>query len=117
MQQVLLNLMLNAMEAMSSVGERARQLSITTRNINPDQVQATVEDTGLGLDPNEMTRIFEPFFTTKSEGMGMGLSICRSILQNHGGRIWATANKGPGTSFHFTLPKYQAEEQSTSRAI
>jgi len=99
---------MNGMEAMTSLGERERQLLITTRNIDPDQVQVTVEDTGLGLDPNEMPKIFEPFFTTKSEGMGMGLSICRSILQNHGGRIWATANKGPGTSFHVTLPKYQA---------
>ena len=116
LQQVLLNLMMNAMEAMSSVDDRARQLSITTRNIDSNQVQVTVEDTGLGLDPNEIPRIFEPFFTTKSEGMGMGLSICRSILQNHGGRISAAANKGPGTSFHFTLPKYQAEEQSAARA-
>jgi PAS domain S-box-containing protein len=80
LQQVLLNLMMNAMEAMSSVHGRARQLSIATRNIDPAQVQATVEDAGLGLDPNEMPRIFEPFFTTKRESMRMGLSIFRSIL-------------------------------------
>jgi signal transduction histidine kinase len=97
---------MNAIEAMSNVGERARELVITNRNIEPDQVQVTVEDSGVGLDPNTITRIFQPFYTTKSSGMGMGLSICRSIVQNHGGRIWATANDGPGTSFHFTLPRY-----------
>jgi signal transduction histidine kinase len=73
-------------------------------------VQVTVEDSGIGLDPDTMSRIFDPFYTTKPDGMGMGLSISRSILQNHGGRLWATAHDGPGTSFHFTLPKYQREE-------
>ena len=110
LQQVVLNLVMNGIEAMSSVGERARQLVITTRDVDPDQVQVTVEDSGIGLDPDTMSRIFEPFYTTKSGGMGMGLSISRSILQNHGGRLWATAHDGPGTSFHFTLPKYQREE-------
>jgi PAS domain S-box-containing protein len=106
LQQVVLNLVMNGMEAMSSVGERARQLVITTRNIDSDQVQVTVQDSGTGLDPNTIGRIFEPFYTTKSGGMGMGLSISRSIVQNHGGRLWATANDGPGTSFHFTLSKH-----------
>ena len=110
LQQVVLNLVMNGIEAMSSVGERARQLVITTRDVDPDQVQVTVEDSGIGLDPDTMSRIFEPFYTTKSGGMGMGLSISRSILQSHGGRLWATAHDGPGTSFHFTLPKYQREE-------
>ena len=110
LQQVLLNLVMNAMEAMSSVEKR--QLVITTRNIDPDQVQVTVEDSGTGLDPSTMSRIFEPFYTTKSGGMGMGLSISRSIIQNHGGRLWATANDGPGTSFHFTLPIEQREDQN-----
>jgi len=116
LQQVLLNLVMNAMEAMSGVGERARQLVITTRSIDEDRVQVTVEDSGIGLDPNTMARIFEPFYTTKSGGMGMGLSISRSILQNHGGRLWATANEGTGASFHFTLPKYQGEEQNAKVA-
>jgi hypothetical protein len=71
-------------------------------------VQVTVKDSGIGLDPKTMPRIFEPFYTTKPGGMGMGLSISRSILQKHGGRLWATANDGPGTSFHFALPKYHA---------
>ncbi len=108
LQQVVLNLIMNGMEAMSSVGERARQLAISTRNIDPDQVQVTVEDSGVGLDPNTIGRIFDPFYTTKPGGMGMGLSISRSILQNHGGRLWATGNDGPGTTFQFTLPKYHA---------
>jgi signal transduction histidine kinase len=109
LQQVVLNLVMNGIEAMSSMAERARELVITTRNIDPDQVQVTVEDSGIGLDPDTMARIFEPFYTTKSGGMGMGLSISRSILLSHGGRLWATANDGPGASFHFTVPRYQDE--------
>ena len=109
LQQVVLNLVMNGIEAMSSVGDRARELVITTRNLDPDQVQVTVEDSGTGLDPNAMDKIFDPFYTTKPGGMGMGLSISRSILQNHGGRLWATAKDGPGTIFHFTLPKYHEE--------
>jgi C4-dicarboxylate-specific signal transduction histidine kinase len=112
LQQVVLNLVMNGMEAMTSVSERARELVITTRNIDPEQVQVTVEDSGIGLGPNTMSRIFEPFYTTKSGGTGMGLSISRSILQKHDGRLWATANDGPGTSFHFTLPKYHDEESN-----
>jgi len=110
LQQVLLNLVMNGIEAMSSSGDGARRIVISTQNVGFDQVQVTVEDSGAGLDPNTMPRIFEAFFTTKSGGMGMGLSISRSIIQNHGGRLWATANDGPGTSFRFTLPKYQGEE-------
>jgi PAS domain S-box-containing protein len=111
LQQVLLNLVMNAIEAMSSIGDRARELVITTRNIDPDQVQVTVADSGIGLDPNTMGRIFEPFYTTKSSGMGMGLSISRSIIQNHGGKLWAVANEGHGTSFCFTLPSKAEDAQ------
>jgi PAS domain S-box-containing protein len=106
LQQVLLNLVMNAIEAMSSVADRPRELIITTGNI-ADQVVVSVEDSGPGLDPKAASRIFEPFYTTKPAGMGMGLSICRSILQNHGGQLWATANDGRGTTFHFSLPKYE----------
>jgi PAS domain S-box-containing protein len=109
LQQVMLNLVINGIQAMSSVGERARELVITARNIDPDQVQVTVQDSGVGLAPDTVARIFEPFYTTKAGGMGMGLTISRSILQSHGGRLWATGNNGPGTSFHFTLPKHQEE--------
>jgi C4-dicarboxylate-specific signal transduction histidine kinase len=116
LQQVLLNLMMNGMEAMSSVGDQERQLLIVTRSMDAVHVQVTVEDSGTGLDPSMMSKIFEPFYTTKSGGMGMGLSISRSIIQNHGGRLWATANDGPGTSFHFTLPKSEREEGNAGTA-
>jgi PAS domain S-box-containing protein len=112
LQQVGLNLIMNGIEAMSGVDQRPRELAITTRNVDADQVQVTVQDSGTGLDPNTIGRIFEPFYTTKASGMGMGLSISRSIVQAHGGRLWATVNDGPGTSFHFTLPKCHDEESN-----
>ena len=110
---MLLNLVMNAIEAMSGVGDRARDLVIATRSVDRDQVEVTVDDSGVGLDPNTLQKIFEAFYTTKSGGMGMGLSVCRSIVQTHGGRLWATAKDGPGTVFCFTLPKYD-EEQPTA---
>jgi PAS domain S-box-containing protein len=109
LQQVVLNLIMNGIEAMNTVTDRAREIVITSRNTDPDQVEVTVEDRGTGLDPDTSARIFDAFYTTKPAGMGMGLSICRSILQAHHGRLWATANQGPGTTFHFTLPKEQLE--------
>jgi PAS domain S-box-containing protein len=116
LQQVMLNLVMNGLEAMSSVGERARELVITTGKIDAGRVQVTVKDSGTGLDTNTIERIFDPFYTTKPSGMGMGLSISRSILQQHGGRLWATPNDSPGTSFHFTLPKYDQQEQHAGLA-
>ncbi|MFN0101681.1 MAG: two-component regulator propeller domain-containing protein [Bryobacteraceae bacterium] len=116
LQQVVLNLVINAIQAMNSVEEHSRRLSITTRNSDPDQVQVTIEDSGPGLDPSTVATIFQPFYTTKKGGMGMGLSISRSILQNHGGRIWATSNDGPGASFHFSLPKYEEQESDAGVA-
>jgi PAS domain S-box-containing protein len=109
LQQVVLNLVMNGIEAMNTVTDRARELVITSRNTDSDQVEVTVEDSGTGLDPDANARIFEAFYTTKPTGMGMGLSICRSILQAHDGRLWATASPGAGTTFHFTLPKKQEE--------
>jgi PAS domain S-box-containing protein len=105
MQQVILNLVTNGVQAMSTV-ER-RELVIRTRNEEPDQVRVTVRDSGIGLDPQSMQRIYDAFYTTKQGGMGMGLSISRSIVQDHGGRLWAVANDGRGTTFHFTVPKHQ----------
>ena len=110
LQQVVLNLVMNAIESMSTVGERPRELVLRTRSID-NQVEVTVEDSGPGLDPSGMEKIFDPFYTTKASGMGMGLSICRSIVQSHGGRLWATAKDPSGTRFHFALPVYRGEER------
>jgi PAS domain S-box-containing protein len=107
LQQVVLNLVMNGIEAMNTVEDRPRQLTIASQNTDPDQVEVTVEDSGKGLDPNASAKIFDAFYTTKPSGMGMGLSISRSILQAHGGRLWATAKETPGTVFHFVLPKEQ----------
>jgi PAS domain S-box-containing protein len=106
LQQVVLNLIMNGIEAMSAVGDRPRELVIRTQNDEGDQVRVTVQDSGIGLKPQSMERIFDAFYTTKQGGMGMGLAISRSIIQHHGGRLWAAANDGPGTTFQFTLPKY-----------
>ena len=104
MQQVLLNLIMNAADAMSTIMDRTRELSIKTQVDESDDVLITVADAGIGLDPQNMNRIFEAFFTTKPQGMGMGLSICRSIVEAHGGRIWATPGIPHGTIFHVQLP-------------
>lgn len=106
LQQVLLNLVMNAVEAMRTVRERPRELVIRTQDDAGNLVRITVQDSGIGLDPQSMERIFDPFYTTKAGGMGMGLSICRSIVQNHGGRLWAAANDGPGTTLQFTVQRY-----------
>jgi PAS domain S-box-containing protein len=116
LQQVALNLVLNAIEAMGGIDEAARELVITTRNVDIEQVEVMVEDTGPGLDQDAMARIFEPFYTTKPSGMGMGLAISRSILEAHGGRLWATAKDGPGTVFHFSLPKFHESEANAAVA-
>ncbi len=105
LQQVVLNLVMNGLEAMSTITERARELVITSRNADQDQVEVTIEDSGIGLDPDQSAKIFDAFYTTKPTGMGMGLSISRSILQAYGGQLWVTANDRPGTTFHFSLPK------------
>ncbi len=102
-QQVVMNLILNGIEAMSAVEERERDLVIKTQRSKGDQVLVAVQDSGVGIDPLNAERIFDAFHTTKPGGMGMGLSISRSIVESHGGRLWVTANDGPGTTFQFTL--------------
>ena len=102
--QVLLNLIMNAIEAMSTVTGRERQLTIRTVLNERTSVRVTVEDTGSGIDPAHIDRIFDAFFTTKSNGMGLGLSICRSIIEAHGGKLWALPGSPFGTTFHLTLP-------------
>ena len=104
LQQVLLNLIVNGIQAMAAVPDRRRELTVSVALVEPDRVQVTVEDTGLGLDPAIAHRIFDPFFTTKSDGLGMGLSICRSIIEAHGGQLWASPRALHGTAFHFTIP-------------
>jgi PAS domain S-box-containing protein len=104
LQQVLLNLIINAIEAMRGVAEGSRELMITTARNGSGSIMVSLRDTGPGLDPKEVDRVFEAFFTTKAEGMGMGLAICRSIIEAHGGRLWATANEPRGAIFQFTLP-------------
>jgi signal transduction histidine kinase len=103
LHQVILNLILNAADAMSGVDDRPRLLKICTRREGSNEVLLSVEDSGTGFVAQE-TRLFEPFYTTKSDGMGMGLSISRAIVDRHGGRLWAIANKGPGATFCFTIP-------------
>ncbi len=104
LQQVVLNLVMNGIQAMAAVTSRKRELSVSVALAAPDRLQVTVEDTGPGLDPAIMPRIFDPFFTTKSDGLGMGLSICRSIIEAHGGQLWASPRAPHGTAFHFTVP-------------
>jgi len=109
LQQVVLNLIMNGIEAMHSVEGRPRDLVILTRNVEANQVQVAIQDSGTGLGPQNIERIFDAFYTTKPAGMGLGLSISRSIVQRHGGRLWAKANDGPGTTFQFTVPQYNQE--------
>ena len=103
LQQVLLNLILNAVDAMATVQDRARDLVIRTRSSEKHRVQVTVRDSGIGLQPESIEDAFKAFQTTKPGGLGMGPSISRSIFENHSGRLWVTAHEGPGASFHFAL--------------
>ena len=102
----MLNLVRNGLEAMDEVPESNgdRQLWIKTGRHGDDHVEVSVHDRGKGVGENDLENIFEPFFTTKPEGLGMGLAISRSIIQAHGGRLWASANQDRGCTFHFTLP-------------
>jgi PAS domain S-box-containing protein len=105
LQQVIINLVMNGIESMASVGDRPRELLICSRGREGDQVLVTVQDAGVGIDPSKVDQLFSAFFTTKPGGMGMGLSISRSIIEAHGGRFWATANADHGATFHFVLPR------------
>ena len=106
LQQVVLNLIVNAVQAMGAVAERPRELFITTARAEPNGVLVTVKDSGPGLAPSNLEQLFAPFYTTKADGLGMGLSICRSIIEAHGGRLWVTANQPRGAIFSFTLPTH-----------
>jgi C4-dicarboxylate-specific signal transduction histidine kinase len=104
LQQVILNLIINAVEAMSSMREGARELLICTEKAEPNGALVAVRDSGPGLVLKSVDRLFEAFYTTKVQGMGIGLAICRSIIEAHGGRIWAGANEPRGAVFQFTVP-------------
>ena len=104
LQQVILNLLVNASDAMSGVDDRPRQMVIRTERDEGDRVRLTVRDAGVGLEPGGVDKLFEAFYTTKSGGMGIGLSVSRSIIESHHGRLWAAPNDGPGASFSFSIP-------------
>jgi C4-dicarboxylate-specific signal transduction histidine kinase len=116
LQQVMLNLIINAIEAMRGIAEETRELVITTSRNGSCGIVVSLRDSGPGLDPKEADRLFEAFYTTKAEGMGMGLTICRSIIEAHGGRMWAAANDPQGAVFQFTLPLEPKEIVPTARA-
>jgi signal transduction histidine kinase len=108
LQQVMLNLILNATEAMSGIVDRPRELTIVTARIGASEVLVEVRDSGHGVAPDRVEQIFESFYTTKPEGIGIGLSISRSIVEAHGGRLWASSNQPQGAVFRLSLPIAQA---------
>ena len=109
LQQLVLNLLLNAMEAMTESGREHRRVIVHTRLTEAPAVHVAIEDAGTGLRPGTEDLVFEPFYTTKQSGMGMGLSIARSIVEAHGGAIWAANNGTRGATFHFTVPLTRAK--------
>jgi PAS domain S-box-containing protein len=111
LQQVIVNLLINAIEAMSGMSEGSRELLISTAKTDSEGVLVAVRDSGPGFAPENVDRLFESFYTTKPNGLGMGLSICRSIIEAHHGRLWATANTPHGAIFQFTLPPYSSGEK------
>jgi signal transduction histidine kinase len=110
LQQVILNLVMNGIEAMDTITDRPRDLLIRSSPHESDNVLVAVQDSGIGIDRQNLEKIFDTFYTTKSQGMGMGLAISRSIVENHGGRLWAVPNDGPGATFQFTLQACGKEE-------
>jgi C4-dicarboxylate-specific signal transduction histidine kinase len=110
LQQVLINLLMNGIDAMAGVDHTDRDLKLITSHKQPDQILVAVEDRGVGINPADLEQIFKAFHTTKSGGMGMGLAISRSIIQDHGGRLWAEPNRRGGAVFKFTLPISREED-------
>jgi C4-dicarboxylate-specific signal transduction histidine kinase len=115
LQQVLINLVMNGADAMASLEDERKVLHVTTKRLSDGLTQVSVSDNGIGLDPDTAERAFEAFFTTKATGIGMGLSICRSIIEAHGGNIWVTTEKFKGSTFSFTLrPPSSVTERSAT---
>jgi signal transduction histidine kinase len=104
LQQVISNLLRNACDAVHDVAGRPREVVITTSRDGDDRVTLSIRDSGVGFEPNGVERLFDAFYTTKPDGMGIGLSVCRSIIENHRGRLWALPNEGPGVTFAFSIP-------------
>jgi signal transduction histidine kinase len=111
LQQVILNLVINSIEAMQPINDRARELAIRSERLDAQQARISVTDSGIGFSVDSLERLFNTFFTTKAAGMGMGLSICRSIIEQHGGRIWAAPNVPHGATIQFTLPMHRTDAQ------
>jgi signal transduction histidine kinase len=112
LQQVVINLMMNAIQAMATVAGRPRRLALRSARTADNEVRVDVEDSGPGIAETDLQQLFQPFFTTRAEGMGMGLSICRSIVESHGGRIRAAAQPGCGATMSFVLPTSTQEEKA-----
>jgi signal transduction histidine kinase len=104
LQQVILNLLLNAAESMAEVDDRPRSIFIRTRPDGEANVRLSVKDVGIGIDEQAIMNLFDTFYTSKANGMGVGLSVSRSIVESHKGRLWATANDGDGVTFSFSIP-------------
>jgi len=104
LQQVILNLLMNALEAMSDINDRPRHLIVKTQPDEGDRVRLSIQDSGVGFEPKVADKLFKPFYTTKGSGMGIGLSVSRSIIESHHGRLWAVGNDGPGATFAFSIP-------------
>jgi signal transduction histidine kinase len=114
LQQVILNLLRNASDAMAGIDERPRDLLIRTRREGDEFVCLSVQDTGIGVHPQDLLKLFEAFYTTKTGGMGIGLSVSRSIIERHHGRLWAEANDGPGVTLSFSIPIVSESLATTS---
>jgi C4-dicarboxylate-specific signal transduction histidine kinase len=110
LQQVILNFIVNGTEAMNGVEDRPREMVISTQRDETGNIRLSVQDTGVGFDALSTEKLFSPFFTTKTSGMGIGLSVSRSIIESHQGRLWAEVNRGPGATFSFALPFQPGQE-------
>jgi C4-dicarboxylate-specific signal transduction histidine kinase len=117
LQQVIMNLVRNASEAMVDVHDRQRQLLIRTERGEGDGVRVSMRDAGVGIDPESMNKLLDAFYTTKNEGMGIGLCVSRSIVERHHGRLWAEANDGPGATFSFSVPSRAESIMGTTAAM